>query len=1084
MLLGTSVVGAQIDICRTRDATPEDYRTLDYPVFDQPLVLKNWSAIAGDNPAYATEKMDADKWMPVKVGMVLPPPWICGNWCWYRVDFDLPETWQGHLLRLDLGRISAYDEIYLNGVKCGSYGTPPPRLTFGCSEIYRQYLLNPALVKSGRNLLAVRVFLGSKVGLHEGTYTLQPLPLSAVCLRLPLKLGGADSLKTLLTATTHLNRFQVEQEILVAPELVTPGTSTVNGKFKIEVNSLQGITVFTDSEDFTLFPGKWQPAIVRFKAPREPGKYFCTLRYTSGDKLLLEKKLELAVTSPTQPLTFTIPVQPELTGTGELPVKVTPGPVGRFGPREGSPQGRLFDNTELTDSRSGMTYSAQTARKTGAPLLFLANVRPVPEKADKVGRFHRAAGHQYDGLSNAWIYGYVRPDMAGTPERLTVKNISWSGRTYRYDFQKQNYLEFTVSAISPAWLAETNCPKLRVFDSIGYYGIGLPQYLAYESNDNQIKIVKAEAGINGDAMKANWILVWFNGGKNWQEFDTPYLFVLQNRPESIKIHSGSALFFDYSQAAGKIQGMPLYGVSLLSPDETAGWTGGLPDAVISRCRFWSRVLASPPAEVIRTAGVDYQRDRLTVCDKVIYSDWKDAWNTVAMKIVPISTMLPLAASSGNLKIGVNCPVTDERLATLQGPLMAAENTDRLIFSVDGLLHYLREVREVEPRPTPEVEKVKSAFNQLLEHGFKSDLVIHPWHKLADNGCFLPGNFRCRYTDLLLSRQWMMPELREKVDREIQTVSEKYLLYSTIPDQAMQACLKQEFRKVPAITTLTSPVSGLQLSVAAMIKENNGIDAIYFSNLNVYMAWLYADTYRRHDWLKLHYGLLTKYFNTTRNSHDWAILASWDTFSGIRVGNGLQESGGIYAGSLAMARIARQLNDLPASDMAAYHAVMQLVSMQGSLAASEYLRQYRPWTATHSLAGEIEYTQKIRPFYFVELNEFAGLSQLLIGIENSASSPNGYIDSPLPEVMRPYQEIWGAFTDEFYHPRYDAIIRKDRRLDNSISVDAFLYQTRRSNAELKIIFDLRVKLKKDWWESLPDYRGYLDSMSEIKYRQLW
>src|SRR5690606_2385011 len=125
-----------------------------------------------------------------------------------------------------------------------------------------------------------------------------------------------------------------------------------------------------------------------------------------------------------------------------------------------------------------------------------------------------------------------------------------------------------------------------------------------------------------------------------------------------------------------------------------------------------------------------------------------------------------------------------------------------------------------------------------------------------------------------------------------------------------------------------------------------------------------------------------------------------------------------------------------------YAVMQLVGMQGQLAASEYLKQRRPWLGSHTKQNDIEYVQKIRPYYFAELNEFAGLSQSIIGTQNSGSSPGGFIESPLPEIMRLYQEVWPEFTNEFYDPKYDKIIQTDRRLDDRLSLDAFVYQVTR------------------------------------------
>jgi hypothetical protein len=1073
---------AEIQFSKPEKATVEDYRKLSYPVYDHPLKLKNWKAISGDNPIYADPATNIDNWKKVRVGEAVTAQGIGGSWCWYRVNFNLPESWYGHPLLLDIGRISAYGVIYLNGIKCAASGTPPPHLKHGCSSVYWQFLLNPKLLNKGLNIMAIRVFIGCQNGLYEGAYTLQPLPQKTVCIKFPLKTKGEYSLKTLLTQAEHLNKVAPGSNIMLAPTLICTNNYINNGKLIIQIKDSKGHLLKQETADLKLRPGLWQKAIVKLRAPNTSGKYICTVRYNAGNSLLINKSLKFTV-APTSKLKFSIPVDSTITENGSLPVKVTPGPVGRFGPRLGSPKYQLRDNTERTDARSGMAYSVQISRSTGGPRLFLGNVRPVPENTRRTGRFHHAAGHEYDGVKDAWIYGYVRPNRAGIPQKLKVKNISWSGRSYHYTYPQNKYMNFRISAINPAWMAETNCQKLRVFDSINFFGIGLPKYLVYESN-GKVKIVRANDGINGKDMSANWILTWFNGAKNWNEFDSPYLLVLEKRPKTVKTFGNAALFISSHKSVGKVQGMPLYGVSLLPPLQTAKWRSGIPQNVITRCRLWSRILASPPLKIHRTASVNYAKDRLTVQDKVSYSNWQDSWATQGIRIVPVNTILPLAVSSGNLKIAVNHPVTDLHMPTLQGPLVAAENTDTLTIAFNELLHYIREVREVKRDKTAEIKTIQNSFNKLLAKGYQTDLKQYPWKKMFSFGKFLPGGFRCQYTNLLLSRQWMNPDLRCKIDRNIKEVSEKYLLYTDLPDTAMQKHIKLKYRNEPVVTTLKNPATGLKLATATILKESFGIDSVYFSNLNIYMAWLYADTYNRYNWLKKHYDLLKKYFNAARNSHDWGTLASWDTFSGIRVGNGLQESGGIYAGALAMARIAYKLKDFQTSDLAAYHAIMQLVSMQGTLSATKYLNQYRPYPATHSKAAEIEYTRKIRPAYFAELNELAGLSHSLIGINNSASSPGGYLESPLPEVMRPYQEIWGKYTNDFYNPHYDTIIKTDRRLDNRISIDAFIYQTRRSPAELKKIFDMRSKLKHDWWKKLPDYRGYLDSMSEIKYRKLW
>lgn len=1085
IVLQIPFVNGEIKCLGSRTATNYDYRQIAYPVVGQAIKLENWRAISGDKQYYSKADINDSNWKKVEVGKGIISQGINGKWCWYRVNFNLPDSWQGYQLILDIGRISAYGEIYLNGVKCGSSGTPPPNLTFGCSKVYWKYILQPELLKKGKNLLAFRVYLGFKGGLFDGAYTLSRLLPNTVCVRFPLKNTAipSESLSNLLTDAVHLNRFKLGSDISLTPELLNLDKTTHKGILSVELVCIDGTVKAGESTELVLAPGEWQKVLVKMPVPSKTGKYFCLLRYSDGKKKFIDKKIALEVVSAIIEKDFSIPVNTSISNIGAFPVKVTPGPLGRFGPRLGSREHQLRDNTERTDSRSGMCYSVQIKRKNNGPKLFLSNVRPVPENLKRVERFHLAPGHKFDGVADAWIYGYVCPNRAGDAKNLDVKNINWVGRTYHYRYANGNYMDFTVNAINPAWMLESDCLKLRVFDKIRKHGIDVPRYLAYESK-GKIKVVEAAKGIKGADMSANWVLAWFSGGKNWEEFDSPYFFVVEKRLNSIKTINNAALFFISNDSVGKIQGMPLYGVTLLKPSETKSWVGGLPEKVVKRCRFWSRVLAVPPIGIKRSASVDYKKDRLLMKDEVEYGAWSDAWNTKGMKIVPVSTIMPLAAASGNMKISVNHPVTDLHMATLQGPLVAAENTDVLAYAFDGLLHYLREVRVVEPGESSQIKELKNDFNKLLERGYIKDLTKIPWEEFYHHGKFMPGCFRNDYTNLLLSRIWMKPELRAKVDRAINDVSEKYLLYSGMPDSSMQAFLKPQYKDIPAVTVLTNPVTGIKLAVAPMVKENTGIDSVYFSNLNIYMAWLYAYTYQRQAWLKEHYELLKEYFNSARNSHDWGILASWDTFSGIRVGNGLQESGGIYAGALAMARIARSLNDSKNSDLAAYHAVMQLVSMQGSLTASEYLKRYRPWPATHSHAAEIEYTQKIRKAYFAELNELAGLSQLLIGTKNSASSPGGYIESPLPEVMRPYQEIWRKFTDDFYDPRIDIIIKMDRRLDDRASVDTFFYQTKRSPGELKNIFEMRSKLSYSWWTGMADYRGYLDSLSTIKYHKLW
>jgi sialate O-acetylesterase len=93
--------------------------------------------------------------------MSLPEPWeqdesrdVDGA-SWYRFHFDLPLDWKGKGLRLELGFVGNDDMTYINGLKVGG--------TFGKDKA-RTYYVGPGLLRSGENVIAVRVWNRSGEG--------------------------------------------------------------------------------------------------------------------------------------------------------------------------------------------------------------------------------------------------------------------------------------------------------------------------------------------------------------------------------------------------------------------------------------------------------------------------------------------------------------------------------------------------------------------------------------------------------------------------------------------------------------------------------------------------------------------------------------------------------------------------------------------------------------------------------------------------------------------------------------------------------------------------------------------------------
>jgi len=73
---------------------------------------------------------------------------------WFRKEVDLPASWAGKDLVLNLTAIDDYDTTYFNGTRVGGIGkeTPNSYMT------PRRYAIPASLVRAGRNVIAVRVF--------------------------------------------------------------------------------------------------------------------------------------------------------------------------------------------------------------------------------------------------------------------------------------------------------------------------------------------------------------------------------------------------------------------------------------------------------------------------------------------------------------------------------------------------------------------------------------------------------------------------------------------------------------------------------------------------------------------------------------------------------------------------------------------------------------------------------------------------------------------------------------------------------------------------------------------------------------
>src|ERR1044072_2872204 len=73
---------------------------------------------------------------------------------WFRKDVDLPASFAGKDLVLNLPPIDDQDVTYFNDTKVGSIGRETPNSYM----VPRKYVVPGSLVRAGRNVIAVRVF--------------------------------------------------------------------------------------------------------------------------------------------------------------------------------------------------------------------------------------------------------------------------------------------------------------------------------------------------------------------------------------------------------------------------------------------------------------------------------------------------------------------------------------------------------------------------------------------------------------------------------------------------------------------------------------------------------------------------------------------------------------------------------------------------------------------------------------------------------------------------------------------------------------------------------------------------------------
>lgn len=305
-------------------------------------------------------------------------------------------------------------------------------------------------------------------------------------------------------------------------------------------------------------------------------------------------------------------------------------------------------------------------------------------------------------------------------------------------------LSVFASDYFPGWVIRTWRDQLHLFQRLPQvWRVGGPTRAAFMT-DKGVRIVgegESLAAKDFEGMSRPWILVWFAGSRNWERFDMPVLLVLQHRPKGMLFQNGISLYFDKN--AGDTVMMNLYGYyrppqnnpdSLRFADavgkNTTGpfdiefgpvapknirpfeWVDNLPEGVIRRCNYFSRLSRAVPRDVIDSFQVDLARERLRLRYQYLFHEIKDDWKTAPIYAAPVSPMLSLATKYG-LPIQFNAQIFDPVYPTTLGPWTLALGKKEYTADI-YLLQYLTQTRKVKFNLESEDEFVKKSVENMVE----------------------------------------------------------------------------------------------------------------------------------------------------------------------------------------------------------------------------------------------------------------------------------------------------------------------------------------------------------------------------------
>jgi len=278
--------------------------------------------------------------------------------------------------------------------------------------------------------------------------------------------------------------------------------------------------------------------------------------------------------------------------------------------------------------------------------------------------------HNFPGLPLETYRGACQPvltvALADGPAPRPRLGGGWAHQRADYAGPGPLKASLTVTRLSPAVLIETSGTKVILRPAAPW------RHAAFARGPDSRCVVVPAAKLAGERfadLSEPWLLLWFGRGsplRGWPEpfdvedergvskprltadppaVDLPVLVRLEHRPATIAAGAGGELTLTFAGPAGKVAILPVFGGRVVLPDESAGWSAGLPlevGGVREACWLWGEMLRDVPVAVRETFAVDANEGCVTLREAFTWASFADDWKRPPVRIAPVPPMLAVA----------------------------------------------------------------------------------------------------------------------------------------------------------------------------------------------------------------------------------------------------------------------------------------------------------------------------------------------------------------------------------------------------------------------------------------------------------